>query len=298
MTTDDQGPALPATVRAVAGGLARLPTVRALRLGGSRARGRPRSPDSDWDLLAYVQRTPTREEVRAVLPDLPGFEFDLANAGHPLQEAELSLPTTPRTDVCFRPLERLDGERDRVARSTFTLYAAPKLPIGVPSYLLLTELALSVPLPGPQPAPQYAELPVTPCTAGFAAAAVPWWRGRAACSLLLATDHVVAGEPVDGLGHVLAAVTAMAHARLLGPGRWYPITKRLLDEPGAVAEPVRRTVLGLSPAGLTTGVVRRITEEMELDERTGLDWLAAGEHLGPGATAVPDESEISTRSRP
>jgi len=267
-------PSLPETVRGVLCGLGQLPEVHALRLGGSRARGTPTGPDSDWDLLAYVERTPHVDALRGTLPPLDGFDYHLASDGHPLQEAELSLPTSPRIDVCFRPLGNVLEERRRARAGVFTVHAAPKHPIGVPSYILLTELALSVAASGDLAAP--------PCPAELVSAGVPWWRGRAACCLLLATDHVAAGEPIDALGHVLAAVTSLAHARLLALGAWYPITKRLLTEPGAVANPVRRTLLELSPAGMTADTVRRVTAELGLDERTGLAWLADGDHLGPG----------------
>ncbi|MFF8288715.1 hypothetical protein ACF068_05705 [Streptomyces sp. NPDC016309] len=281
MTTDHSPrvPDLPPAVRQVVDGLAGLPTVRSVRVGGSRARGGPTRPDSDWDLLVYVDDLPALTELRPLLPpdqDRHGpVEYATANEDHPLEEAELSIPLSPRIDVCFRPIARLRHEERRAARGTFTVHAYPKTAGGVPSYILLSEAALSAPVHGDVGAP--------PCPAELVRTAVPWWRGRAACALLLAVDHVTAGERVGALGHVLAAATSAAHAALIARGHWYPITKRLLNEPAALGDEARRTLDGLSPATLTTDVVRRVADDLGTDLEAGLDWLAGGEHLTPGA---------------
>ncbi|MFD0391979.1 hypothetical protein ACFQ3Z_01350 [Streptomyces nogalater] len=120
------------------------------------------------------------------------------------------------------------------------MHSYPKTAGGVPSYILLSEAALSAPVHGDVGAPA--------CPGALVAAAVPWWRGRASCALLLALDHVAAGEPLGALEHVLAAATSVAHARLISQGRWYPITKRLLGEAGALDGGARERMAGLSAA--------------------------------------------------
>ncbi|MER5887201.1 nucleotidyltransferase domain-containing protein [Streptomyces sp. NPDC001941] len=276
MTTTVRAPELPTAVRDVVDGLAALPGVRSVRIAGSRARGRPTGPDSDWDVLVYADGVPPRAQLRRLAGAGPGDPFDVetANGGHPFEETEFSVPASPRIDVCLRPLAHLTQERARAARGAFALYAYPKTAGGVPSYLLLAEAALSAPVAGDVEAPG--------CPGVLVDAAVPWWRGRASCALLLALDHLRAGERVGALEHVLAAAASVAHARLIGRGDWYPITKRFLDEAAALPPPARERLAGLSPAGLTEAEVRGLAGDLGVEVEDGLDWLARGEHLGPG----------------
>lgn len=262
---------LPEPVRRLAEGLQGLAGLTDLRLGGSRARGNPTSLSSDWDLLGYVEELPETADLAALLP--VEFELSATSPDDPMAEVELSCHTSPRIDVSFRRLPAVLGERRAIAAGSFTVHALPKLPAGVPSYLLLTELAWSAPILG--------ELSAPDCPPSFVRVAAPWWRGRAALSMLLAIDHADAAEPIDAVGHVLAGVTALAHARLLERIGWYPITKRLLNEPAAVTDRIRSELGELSPHSVTSRGVRRIAELAGLDERVGLDWLAAGQYLGP-----------------
>ncbi|MEU6332504.1 nucleotidyltransferase domain-containing protein [Streptomyces sp. NPDC047049] len=277
-TAELKAPALPPTVSDVVDGLAALPAVRSVRIAGSRARGKPTRPDSDWDILAYTDTLPASGELRRLLPPGAGsgdrFELHTANAGHPFQESEFTVPVSPRIDVCLRPLVHLRQEEGRAARGTFTVHSYPKTAGGVPSYILLSEAALSAPVHGDVGAPA--------CPDALVTAAGPWWRGRASCALLLAIDHVAAGEPLGALEHVLAAATSVAHSRLISRGRWYPITKRLLDEAGVIDPRARERLAGLSAGRLTEAVVRQVADDLEVDVDDGLDWLARGEHMGPG----------------
>ncbi|MEU2060967.1 nucleotidyltransferase domain-containing protein [Streptomyces sp. NPDC013455] len=277
-TAELKAPELPPAVRDVVDGLAALPTVRSVRVAGSRARGKPTSPDSDWDILAYTDTLPDRDELRRLLPPGAGTgnrsEPHTANPGHPFQETEFTVPVAPRIDVCLRPLAHLRQEEDRAARGLFTVHSYPKTAGGVPSYILLSEAALSAPVHG--------DVGTVACPEALVAAAVPWWRGRASCALLLAIDHVTAGEPLGALEHVLAAATSVAHARLISRGRWYPITKRLLGEAGALDDRARERLAELPAGRLTEAVVRQAADDLGVDVDDGLGWLAAGEHMGPG----------------
>ncbi|GHJ37180.1 nucleotidyltransferase domain-containing protein [Streptomyces sp. TS71-3] len=278
-----KAPELPPAVRDVVDGLAALPSVRSVRVAGSRARGNPTRPDSDWDILAYTDALPAPAELRRGLPPGAGSaglsELHTANRGHPFEESEYTVPVSPRIDVCLRPLAHLRREEEQAARGAFTVHSYPKTAGGVPSYILLSEAALSAPVHGDVGAPA--------CPDALVAAAVPWWRGRACCALLLAIDHVAAGETLGALEHVLAAATFLAHSRLISRGRWYPITKRLLGEAGAVDDGARERLAGLSAGGLTGAVVRQVADDLGLDVDDGLDWLARGEHMGPGQRRDP-----------
>ncbi|MFE9660197.1 hypothetical protein [Streptomyces sp. NPDC005955] len=277
-TTESQAPELPSTVRAVVDGLAGLPQVRSVRIAGSRARGKPTSPDSDWDILAYTEEAlPTLGELHRLLPSgteqAHPYPLHTANPGHPFQESEFTLPVSPRIDVCLRPFAHLQQEQQRAALGTFTVHSYPKTAGGVPSYILLSEAALSAPVHGDVGKPV--------CPDALVAAAGPWWRGRASCALLLAIDHVAAGELLGALEHILAAATSVAHSRLISGGSWYPITKRLLDETGAIEDGVREHLAGLSASRLTAATVRQVADGLGVDVDEGLDWLQRGEHMGP-----------------
>ncbi|MFE4858500.1 nucleotidyltransferase family protein [Streptomyces sp. NPDC056670] len=283
-------PDLPPVVRDAVDGLAALKTVRSIRIAGSRARGRPTSPASDWDVLVYVEDPPAPEELHRLLPADAGpqeaVELVTANLGHPFQESEYTIPVSPRIDVCFRPLAHVRREETLAAQGAFTVYSYPKIASGVPSYILLSEAALSAPVHGDVGSPAR--------PTELALSAGPWWRGRASCALLLAIDHVTAGEKLGALEHVLAAATSLAHSRLIARAQWYPITKRLLNEPGALDDRARQSLNQLSADRLSPDVVYQVAEDLGLDPEDGLDWLARGEHIRPGG---PDTHPTQTGQR-
>lgn len=67
-------------VRAMASRLARSPSVEAVVLGGSRARGTHR-PDSDWDLGVYYRGTPDLAALTALASEAQGAPAEVAGPG-------------------------------------------------------------------------------------------------------------------------------------------------------------------------------------------------------------------------
>ncbi|GHA87954.1 MULTISPECIES: nucleotidyltransferase domain-containing protein [Streptomyces] len=72
--------ALPPPLAAMASRLTALPGVRAVVLGGSRARGTHR-PDSDWDLGVYYRGTPDLAALAALGAEVQGSPVDVAGPG-------------------------------------------------------------------------------------------------------------------------------------------------------------------------------------------------------------------------
>ncbi|MER5746996.1 nucleotidyltransferase domain-containing protein [Streptomyces sp. NPDC002225] len=73
-------PVLPARIAAMASGLAAVPGVRAVALGGSRARGAHR-PDSDWDLGVYYRGAPDTAALAALASGFQGSPVEVAGPG-------------------------------------------------------------------------------------------------------------------------------------------------------------------------------------------------------------------------
>ncbi|MGW1431692.1 nucleotidyltransferase domain-containing protein [Streptomyces sp. NPDC002431] len=73
-------PVLPARIAAMASGLAAVPGVRAVALGGSRARGAHR-PESDWDLGVYYRGAPDTAALAALASGFQGSPVEVAGPG-------------------------------------------------------------------------------------------------------------------------------------------------------------------------------------------------------------------------
>ncbi|MFF9352494.1 nucleotidyltransferase domain-containing protein [Streptomyces sp. NPDC014734] len=74
------GPAVPARIADLASRLASVPGVRAVSLGGSRARGTHR-PDSDWDLGLYYRGTPDVSALTSLASEAQGSPVEVAGPG-------------------------------------------------------------------------------------------------------------------------------------------------------------------------------------------------------------------------
>ncbi|MFF9573139.1 DUF4037 domain-containing protein [Streptomyces sp. NPDC014685] len=71
---------VPAHILDMASRLAGLPGIRAVALGGSRARGAHR-PDSDWDLGLYYRGTPDVAALTALASEVQGAPAEVAGPG-------------------------------------------------------------------------------------------------------------------------------------------------------------------------------------------------------------------------
>lgn len=220
----------------VADQLAALPTVEAVALGGSRAQGTA-GPDSDWDLAVYYRGGFDPQLLRDLGWD--GQVFDIGGWGGGVFNGGAWLTIDGRkVDVHYRDLDVVEEQwaeakagRFRVERLQFHL-------LGIPTYLIIAELALNTTLRGALPRPDY-----PPRLRSSASRA--WWDWASGTFDHALTAHAPAGRTTAALGLAIQAAAASAHAILAARGSWITNDKRLLinaglDQLDAIfAEPTR-----------------------------------------------------------
>jgi predicted nucleotidyltransferase len=216
--------------------LATLPCVRAVTLGGSRAT-RTHGPDSDWDFAVYYRGAFSPESLRALR--WPGEVSEIGGWGGGVFNGGAWLRVDGRhVDVHYRDLDDVEYQlaearagRFRVERLLFHL-------AGVPTYILLAELAANQVLHGDLPCPEYPE-------ALRRRAPERWW-GDARNTLGYARGaHAARGRLADCAGAIATAACQTAHAVLAARGQWVTNEKTLLDRAGL--RDIDRVLGGLAP---------------------------------------------------
>jgi hypothetical protein len=142
-----------------------------------------------------------------------------------------------RVDVHYRDLDDVEHHlaearagRFRIERLLFHL-------VGVPTYIVVAELADRVLLHGDLPCPGYPD--------ALRATAPPRWLGEARATLDYARrGHAARGHLTDTAGAVAVAIAAAAHAVLAARGEWITNDKQLIDRAGL--RPADAVVTGLS----------------------------------------------------
>jgi hypothetical protein len=210
-------------VDAVADRLAALPHVRAVSLGGSRADGTQR-PDSDWDFAVYYRGPFDPDDLRAV--GWGGTVFDVGAWGGGVFNGGAWLTIDGRrTDVHYRDLDVVDHEMAEASYGRFRIEPLLFHLAGIPTYLLLAELALNRVLRGSLPRPDF--------PAALRRTAPELWWERADLTFGYARDnHAARGERAACLGLVVQAASLAAHAILAAGGQWVRNEKSLLARAG------------------------------------------------------------------
>jgi predicted nucleotidyltransferase len=206
---------------AVADRLAALPTVEAVALGGSRAQGTHR-PDSDWDMAVYYRGPFDPADLRAVgwegeVSDVGGWGGGVFNGG-----AWLTVDGR-RVDVHYRDLDVVERESAEAEEGRFRVEPLLFHLAGIPSYLVVAELAINRVLRGEAPRPDaYPEK--------LRVSAADRWRGTAHATLAYAkANHAPAGRLTEVAGALATAAVQTGHAVLAGRGEWVTNEKRLLE---------------------------------------------------------------------
>jgi hypothetical protein len=203
----------------VAEHLANLPGVQAVSLGGSRAEGTHR-PDSDWDFAVYYRE---RFEPQA-LRDLgwPGQVFEVgAWGGGVFNSGAWLVVDERRTDVHYRDLDVVEEELAAAAEGRFRIEPLMFHLAGIPSYLVLAELAVSKVLRGQLPTVHY------PAALREQAPKV-WWDNARLTFDYARVTHARHGRLAQCTGLVAQATSQAAHAVLAARGEWVTNDKTLL----------------------------------------------------------------------
>ncbi|WP_030596612.1 nucleotidyltransferase domain-containing protein [Streptomyces fulvoviolaceus] len=214
----------PAFLDATADRLAALPTVQAVALGGSRAQG-THKPDSDWDLAVYYRGHFDPAGLRALgwegeVSEVGGWGGGVFNGG-----AWLTIDER-RVDVHYRDLDVVERESAEAEEGRFRVEPLLFHLAGIPSYLIVAELAINQVLRGelPRPAAYPEKLRHT---------ASDRWYGTARATLAYAkANHAPAGRLTQVAGALATAAVQAGHAVLAARGEWVTNEKRLLERAG------------------------------------------------------------------
>ncbi|CAL9414576.1 nucleotidyltransferase domain-containing protein [Streptomyces sp. enrichment culture] len=216
--------------------LAALPAVRAVTLGGSRARG-THQPDSDWDLAVYYRGAFDPDALRAVgwpgeVSDIGAWSGGVFNGG-----AWLTIDER-RVDVHYRDLDVVEREVAEAEAGRFGVEPLMFHLAGIPTYLVVAELAINEVLRGDLPRPAYPP--------ALRATAAERWHGAATATLAYArTGHAPRGALTQVAGAIALATTQTAHAVLAARGEWVTNEKGLVEQAGL--DGLDALVAGLTP---------------------------------------------------
>jgi len=207
----------------VAGRLAKLPSVEAVNLGGSRAQGTHR-PDSDWDFGIYYRTAFDPQALRDVgwpgeVSEVCGWGGGVFNGG-----AWLEIDGR-RVDVHYRDLDTIDHELAEARHGRFRIEPLMFHLAGIPSYLVLAELAGSQVLHGRLPRPDY------PAALREQAPRV-WWDRAELTFWYTGAYHAPLGRLTECAGLIAQAAAQAAHAVMAARGEWVTNDKTLLTRAG------------------------------------------------------------------
>jgi hypothetical protein len=260
-------------LEAVADRLYELPGVRAVALGGSRALETHR-PGSDWDLGLYYRGTFEPQALRDV--GWTGQVFELGEWGGGVFNGGAWLEIEgSRVDVIYRDLASVEHELAEARTGRFRIEPLAFHLAGIPSYVVVAELAVNRVLRGELPRP-----PDYP-DALRGAAPARWWD-MAALSLFYARDHhAPAGRLSECAGLLAVGAAQTAHAVLAARGEWVLNEKSLLERAGLRSIDRLLGALPPEPEGLREAAVQTLEMCEAAVEATGAVSSQAARHLPP-----------------
>ncbi|MFG7944205.1 nucleotidyltransferase domain-containing protein [Streptomyces cacaoi] len=229
----------------LADSLAALGHVEAVTLGGSRATG-THGPDSDWDVAVYYRGAFDPAALRAL--GWPGEVSELGAWGGGVFNGGAWLTVEGRrVDVHYRDLDVVEHELAEAARGRFHWEPLMFHLAGIPSYLVVAELAVNRVLRGSLPRPGYPR--------ALRDSAPAHWRETAGLTLAYArANSAPRGGRTEVAGALAVAAMQTAHAVLAARGEWVTNEKRLLDAAGLRGVDDVVAALGTEPAGLLRGI--------------------------------------------
>ena len=227
--------------------LAELPGVLGVALGGSRAQGTAR-PDSDWDLAVYYRDVFDPQDLRDLgwpgeVSEIGGWGGGIFNGGGWLTVDGVAV------DVHYRDLSVIDHIQSEAEAGRFWTEPLMFHVAGIPSYLLLAELALNRTLSGDLPRPDYPP-------ALQAAAPGAWWSKAQMLFDYTARYHARQGRTMLCLGLLTEAAAVAAHAVLAEQARWITNDKQLLAAAGL--DTIDELLIGVRSTDELPGLVTNI----------------------------------------
>ena len=233
--------------------LAQMPGVEAVALGGSRAAGTHHA-GSDWDFGVYYRGDCFRPaDVRAL--GHPGTVTELGEWGGGVFNGGAWLEIDEaKVDLLWRDLDVVDHEIAEAQAGRWRQEPLMFHLTGIPTYILLAELAINRVLYGDLPQPEYPP--------ALREAAGRDWAQRAELTLGYAsTAHAAHGRTAACLGLVAVGAAEYAHACAATAGSWVTSDKNLLTT-GGMGD-IDRLVGGLPPeptSGELQTLVRAATD--------------------------------------
>lgn len=234
----------------IAGELATLPGVVAVTLGGSRARGE-HQPDSDWDFAIYYRGSFDPDTLRS--KGWPGRVFDVGAWGGGVMNGGAWLTIDgARVDVHYRDLDNVEhwtkeAQAGRFRKEYLLFYAA-----GIPTYIVMAELALNRVLHGNLAVPDYPD--------ALSQQAAARWHADALASLSYGTTALGhRGDLAVALANAVRAVLEEAHGRMAAQKRWV-LNEKGLAEAAGLSEEIQLLLEASTVAELETAMA-------ELSER-------------------------------
>ncbi|HEY2061986.1 MAG TPA: nucleotidyltransferase domain-containing protein [Amycolatopsis sp.] len=203
--------------------LGALPGVEAVALGGSRAQGTHRL-DSDWDVSVYYRGGFDPADLRAL--DFPGEVSEIGAWGGGVFNGGAWLTIDGRAvDVHYRDLASVEHELAQARAGRFRWEPLAFHLAGIPSYLVVGELAINRVLRGRLPRPDY--------PAALRRTAPEFWRAAADRTLDYAeTGYAARGRLTEAAASLGVAALQTAHAVLAARGEWVTNEKTLLERAG------------------------------------------------------------------
>ena len=203
--------------------VAGFPGVRAVTLGGSRGRGTA-DASSDWDFALYYRGRFDTDALREAGWD--GQVFEPGEWGGGVMNGGAWLQIDGRkVDLHYRDLDEVEhwwseAEEGRFQKQMLLFYLA-----GVPTYVVLGELAVNSVLIGDLPRPAYPDL--------LRQEAERRWNTDALLSLTYAEATLAQrGDLVVASGNLARALIEAAHARLAASGEWVINEKGIVRQAG------------------------------------------------------------------
>jgi hypothetical protein len=236
--------------------------VAVARTGGDDAAGRA-APGGEPVYLLYYRGTLDTAELR----ELP-FEGDVSAPGAwgRLMNGGASLAVEGRrVDVIYRDLDAVERWVAEASEGRFEIDAVDRWLAGMPTYVLVAELATCEALAGELPRPEF--------PAALRESATRRWRDMAARVLAIAESLAPRGDVAGCVGLLAKAAIATAQARLAERGEW------ALGEGGIV----RRAGLSRAQTIVAATGDRPLDLERAVSRMRVALGLTAGETTVPGA---------------